>query len=139
MFSSKIMEKAWRACLFVGFLLIILAATNGLWKSELRVENTQFVLPTYILGAILVVASLILGALEAWGDYSPKTVVSTPALDGFKVTVKTPEPGKKLAPPVTLTGTINKKLPDGLKLWLVNEGTGNERWPQARYRSTVIT
>jgi hypothetical protein len=124
-------ETAWKACFWVGSTLVLLAVTGGIWSTDLKVANPQFLLPILLAGLGLLFVPAVVAILEAWGTYSSKKTGAAPALTGFKITVKEPLPDKKYTPPVQLTGTINKKLPEGLKLWLINEGgSATEVYPQ---------
>jgi hypothetical protein len=130
MFPLKMMQTAWKACLAVGLLLVVLAVTNGIWKTELRVENPEFLVATFIVGIFLLVVPAVVAALEAWSKFFPRNVANIATLEDFKITVKTPEPEARLQPPIKITGSINKKLPTGYELWLINEGSTGEYFPQ---------
>ena len=124
-------QTAWKACFWVGATLVILAVTGGIWRTDLKVANPQFLLPTLMVGIGLLFVPAVVAILEAWGSFSSTTTNTAPVPTGVRITVEEPLPDKKYAPPVQLTGTINKKLPEGFKLWLINEGgSATEVFPQ---------
>jgi hypothetical protein len=122
-------QTAWKACFWIGSTLVLLAITGGIWKTDLKVANPEFLLPAFIVGVCLLSVPAAVSILEAWRSSTHKEAAA-PMPGNLKVTVKEPKPNTKHPPPVLLAGTINKKLPEGLKLWLVNVGTGTGRWPQ---------
>jgi hypothetical protein len=127
-------QTAWKACFWLGSTLVLLSVTGGIWKTDLKVANPEFLLPTFCTGIVLLLVPAFVAVLEALKSHSSKTIATAPVLSGFKVAFKEPQPDQKHAPPIKLKGTINKKLPEGFKLWLVNEGSGSERWPQDEAR-----
>jgi hypothetical protein len=65
-------QTAWKACFWIGSTLVLLAVTGGIWKTDLKVENPQF-LPTILFtGIALLIVPAVVAILEALKDYSFK-------------------------------------------------------------------
>jgi len=132
---SGAIQTAWKACFWLGSTLVLLAVTGGIWKTDLKVANPEYLLPTFCVGIGLLVVPAFVAVWEALKSHSSRTIPNVPALTAFKVAFKEPKPDEKHTPPIKFSGTINKKLPEGFKLWLINEGSvSSERWPQDEAR-----
>ena len=66
------MQTAWKACFWIGSTLVLLAVTGGIWKTDLKVANPQFLLPTLIVGIGLLCVPAVVAILEAVGTYPGK-------------------------------------------------------------------
>src|ERR1700682_2066940 len=101
-------QTAWKACFWFGSTLVLLAVTGGIWKTDLKVANTQFLLPTFCIGIALLLVPAFVAVSEALKSHSSKTIATAPVLSGFRVAFREPQPDQKYAPPIKLTGTINR-------------------------------
>jgi hypothetical protein len=125
-------ENPWFTFLIFGVVLALAAFVEELPYTGIKIRGSGYQPLLLVFGALLLVAAVGLAVYRTMRPPVSPAIQTGAALaiSGFKATIKKPKPDKKYAPPIKLTGTINKKLPDGLKLWLVNEGHGVMRWPQ---------
>jgi len=133
----KIPDVPWRACLWAGLTLVVLATTGGFFliQTPLVIKYEFLIIPLFVLGAVLMCAALLpvladyLKSLRTHGDtFDFGSIEKT-----YKATIVAPKPNAILPVPIFLSGTLKKAPPaDGsLKIWLINHGTENGPacWP----------
>ena len=97
---SGAIQTAWKACFWLGSTLVLLAVTGGIWKTDLKVANPEYLLPTFCVGIGLLVVPAFVAVWEALKSHSSRTIPNVPALTAFKVAFKEPKPDEKHTPPI---------------------------------------
>jgi hypothetical protein len=124
----KLAAKAsWGVFFYLGVMLVFGAVTGGfVFKGDYTTINQLFIIPLFILGALLIVYTMY----REWQDSRPKPDPKA-AVDpsAYKLDVTKKPPAKSKVKPLVFEGKIKRdpKL-DGLQLWFVH-GAGPKYWP----------
>jgi hypothetical protein len=121
---SKLTDTPWRACLFAGLLLLILAATGTVFNTSLRLEHPELLYPIFGIGALLTFVPAAVVFLDARRPELGATIKDTSIAKDYAATIESPK-DQEVIIPVIIAGTLKKKLPNHLHLWLINHGTEN--------------
>jgi hypothetical protein len=130
---SKLTDTPWRACLFAGLLLLILATTGTVFNTSLRLEHAELIYPIFLIGTLLTLIPVLVVLRETRRPELAETIDNRATAKDYAVTVESPK-NKEVQVPLLLSGTLKKKLPSNLRLWLINHGTENgvaAFWPQS--------
>jgi hypothetical protein len=116
-------EKPWRACLAASFLFLIVAATGEVIFTGMK-TNADFKWIFVAMSALCIVLAVLAYWRESGSNEQPVASNAKPKINPktYNVVISKPEFGKKLKPPVILTGKMSRKLPQGVQLWLFSEG-----------------
>jgi hypothetical protein len=135
-FWTAVADKLWLAFLVSGLGLLLIGSVGKVPWFNLDVVNIYFQIILVAAGVMLLLGGIYFGKYQP-----PKPEPARPTRQGktaidaalYEITIKSPKWGQELSPPVSISGTMKKKLPDGYELWLINTGTQNGQpayWPQ---------
>jgi hypothetical protein len=124
-YFSAVIERFWLAFLVAGLASVYVGALGKSPYSGDALSNNYSGPVLMVVGILLIVASIFFIVKKELAQPKPDPVdLKLPSIDAddYDLRIKKPGSNNTLISPIEITGTIAKRLPDGLELWLVNHG-----------------